>query len=120
VFPYSVFFTVGLCNYGPQESKVDSFQGCFKLKSERALLRAFLCSYVAVSRVKALNGVLLERPFDFAHFRRTNSTVSQEWEIDFVGAYGRCMVIADRRKNFYGSCELLRIPTDPMNSYGGP
>jgi len=34
-------------------------------------------SFAAVSRVKALNGVLFKRPFDFERFTGTNSTVSQ-------------------------------------------
>jgi ATP-dependent DNA helicase PIF1 len=41
-------------------------------------------SYVAVSRVKALNGVLFERPFDFERFTSTNSTISQDWELDYT------------------------------------
>jgi ATP-dependent DNA helicase PIF1 len=41
-------------------------------------------SFVAVSRVKALNGVLFKRPFDFERFTGTNSTVSQERELDYT------------------------------------
>jgi hypothetical protein len=41
-------------------------------------------SYVAVSRVKALNGVLFESPFDFERFTGTNSTISQERELDYT------------------------------------
>jgi len=41
-------------------------------------------SYVAVSRVKALNGVLFERPFDFERFTSTNSTISQDRELDYT------------------------------------
>jgi hypothetical protein len=37
---------VGVCNYGPQESRVDSFQGCFKPESEGALPGPFFCSCI--------------------------------------------------------------------------
>jgi ATP-dependent DNA helicase PIF1 len=40
-------------------------------------------SYVAVSRVKTLDGVLFEIPFDFDHFTRIDSVVSQERELDY-------------------------------------
>ena len=35
-------------------------------------------SYVAVSRVKALDGVLFKVPFDFEHFTHKDSAVSQD------------------------------------------
>jgi ATP-dependent DNA helicase PIF1 len=41
-------------------------------------------SYVAVSRVKALDSVLFEAPFDFEHFTGKNSAVSQDRELDYV------------------------------------
>ena len=41
-------------------------------------------SYVAVSRVKALNGVLFERPFDFERFIGVNTIISQERELDYT------------------------------------
>ncbi|KAH8755123.1 hypothetical protein F5882DRAFT_418847 [Hyaloscypha sp. PMI_1271] len=41
-------------------------------------------SYVAVSRVKVLDGVLFEVPFDFDHFTRVDSVVSQERELDYT------------------------------------
>jgi ATP-dependent DNA helicase PIF1 len=40
-------------------------------------------SYVAVSRVKTLDGVLFEVPFDFDHFTGINSVISQERELDY-------------------------------------
>lgn len=33
-------------------------------------------SYVAVSRVKTLDGVLFEIPFDFEHFTKVDSVIS--------------------------------------------
>jgi ATP-dependent DNA helicase PIF1 len=39
-------------------------------------------SYVATSRVKHLLGLMFEGPFDFERFTGTNSTVSQERELD--------------------------------------
>ena len=41
-------------------------------------------SYVAVSRVKALNGVLFERPFDFERFTGVNTVISQDRELDYT------------------------------------
>jgi ATP-dependent DNA helicase PIF1 len=41
-------------------------------------------SYVAVSRVKVLNGLLFERPFDFERFASVNTVISQERELDFT------------------------------------
>jgi ATP-dependent DNA helicase PIF1 len=41
-------------------------------------------SYVAVSRVKTLDGVLFEVPFDFDHFKATNSAVSRDRELDYT------------------------------------
>src|SRR6266487_6897496 len=40
-------------------------------------------SYVAVSRVKALDGVLFEVPFDFERFTGVNMVISQERELDY-------------------------------------
>ena len=39
-------------------------------------------SYVAVSRVKTLAGVLFEVPFDFDRFARVNSAVAVDRELD--------------------------------------
>ena len=41
-------------------------------------------SYVAVSRVKTLSGVLFEVPFDFDRFKHVNSTVSVDRELDYT------------------------------------
>src|SRR5271156_6058926 len=41
-------------------------------------------SYVAVSRVKTLNGVLFEMPFDYERFTGTESAVSQDRELDYT------------------------------------
>ena len=41
-------------------------------------------SYVAVSRVKALDGLLFEGPFDFDHFKKTNTIVSQDRDLDYT------------------------------------
>jgi ATP-dependent DNA helicase PIF1 len=41
-------------------------------------------SYVAVSRVKALSGVLFESPFDLERFTGVNTVISQERELDYV------------------------------------
>ena len=39
-------------------------------------------SYVAVSRVKSLDGVLFEEPFDFDRFTKFRSAVSIDRELD--------------------------------------
>jgi ATP-dependent DNA helicase PIF1 len=41
-------------------------------------------SYVAVSRVKTLDGLLFEGPFDFDHFKRTTTAVSQDRDLDYM------------------------------------
>ena len=41
-------------------------------------------SYVAVSRVKTLNGVLFERPFDYERFTGRESAVSKDRELDYT------------------------------------
>ena len=41
-------------------------------------------SYVAVSRVKSLGGLLFEGPFDFDHFKAANTAVSQDRDLDFT------------------------------------
>ena len=41
-------------------------------------------SYVAVSRVKTLSGVLFKVPFDFNRFKRVNSTVLVDRELDYT------------------------------------
>ena len=39
-------------------------------------------SYVAVSRVKSLDGLLFERPFDFDHFKKSSTAVSRDRDLD--------------------------------------
>ena len=41
-------------------------------------------SYVAVSRVKTLDGILFEVPFDYEKFTGKESAVSQDRELDFA------------------------------------
>lgn len=41
-------------------------------------------SYVAVSRVKTLAGVVFEVPFDFDRFKKSDSVISRDRELDYV------------------------------------
>jgi ATP-dependent exoDNAse (exonuclease V) alpha subunit len=41
-------------------------------------------AYVAVSRVKSLGGLLFERPFDFDHFKKSNTAVSRDQDVDYT------------------------------------
>jgi ATP-dependent exoDNAse (exonuclease V) alpha subunit len=41
-------------------------------------------SYVAVSRVKTLDGLLFERPFDFEQFKPVDSVISRDRELDYT------------------------------------
>jgi ATP-dependent exoDNAse (exonuclease V) alpha subunit len=41
-------------------------------------------SYVAVSRVKTLDGLLFEQAFDFEHFKPVDSVVSRDREVDYT------------------------------------
>jgi ATP-dependent DNA helicase PIF1 len=41
-------------------------------------------SYVAISRVKALTGLLFESPFDFDRFKGINSIISKDRELDHI------------------------------------
>ena len=41
-------------------------------------------SHVAVSRVKSLDGLFFEGPFDFDHFKRENTAVSQDRDLDYA------------------------------------
>lgn len=41
-------------------------------------------SYVAISRVKTLAGVLFEVPFDFDHFKSIDSATSRDRELDYI------------------------------------
>ena len=40
-------------------------------------------SYMAVSWVETLNGVLFEGPFDYERFTSRESTVSKDWDLDY-------------------------------------
>jgi ATP-dependent DNA helicase PIF1 len=42
----------------------------------------FGLSYVAVSRVKSLDGLLFEGPFDFDHFKKATSVTGQDRDLD--------------------------------------
>jgi ATP-dependent DNA helicase PIF1 len=41
-------------------------------------------SYVAVSCVRTISGIVFEKPFDFDHFKHKKSDISQDRELDFV------------------------------------
>lgn len=41
-------------------------------------------SYVAVSRVKSLDGLLFERPFDFDHFKKATTVTAQDRDLDYT------------------------------------
>ena len=41
-------------------------------------------SYVTISRVKILDGVLFEGPFDFKHFKSRSLAISKDWELDYL------------------------------------
>jgi ATP-dependent exoDNAse (exonuclease V) alpha subunit len=41
-------------------------------------------SYVAVSRVKSLDGLLFKGPFDFDHFKKSYTAVSQDRDLDYT------------------------------------
>ena len=41
-------------------------------------------SYVAVSRVKSLDGLLFEGPFDFDHFKKSYTAVSKDRDDDYT------------------------------------
>src|SRR3981081_3695399 len=41
-------------------------------------------SYVAVSRVKSLAGLLFEGPFDFDHFKKSYTVLSQDRDVDYA------------------------------------
>ena len=46
-------------------------------------------SYVAVSRVKRLDGVLFEGPFDFEVFKPVDSVLSRDRELDYIFRNGQ-------------------------------
>ena len=41
-------------------------------------------SYIAVSWVKTLDGILFEGPFDFEYFKAVDSATSRDRELDYV------------------------------------
>jgi len=41
-------------------------------------------SYIAISQVKTLDGVLFESPFDLEHFITKDSTMSQDRNLDYI------------------------------------
>ena len=41
-------------------------------------------SYVAVSQVKSLDGLLFEGPFDFDHFKKSYTTISKDQDLDYT------------------------------------
>jgi hypothetical protein len=41
-------------------------------------------SYVAVSRVRTISGIVFEKSFDFDHFKHKELDMSRDWELDFV------------------------------------
>jgi hypothetical protein len=41
-------------------------------------------SYVAISRVKSLDGLLFEGPFDFDHFKKTTTVTAQDRDLDYI------------------------------------
>ena len=66
---------------------VHKSQGLTLTKAVMNLNRKEHClglSYVAVSRVTTLDGLLFEEPFDFERFKSTNSVVSQQRELDYT------------------------------------
>ena len=71
---------------------VHKSQGLTLIRAVMNLNRREHClglSYVAVSRVKTLDGLLFEGPFDFDHFVRTQSNVSRERDLDHVFRTGQ-------------------------------
>jgi hypothetical protein len=66
---------------------VHKSQGLTLLKAVLNLNQKEHClglSYVAVSRVKTLDGVLFEVPFDYERFTGKESAISQDRELDYT------------------------------------
>jgi hypothetical protein len=40
-------------------------------------------TYIAISRVKALNGLIFESPFDFSRFTSQDTPIARDRELDF-------------------------------------
>ncbi len=41
-------------------------------------------SYIAISRVKSLDGLLFEGPFDFDHFKKATTVIAQDRDLDYI------------------------------------
>ena len=66
---------------------VHKSQGLTLLKAVLNLNQREHClslSYVAVSRVKSLAGLLFEGPFDFDHFKKSYTAVSKDRDEDYI------------------------------------
>ena len=48
-------------------------------------------SYVAVSQIRMVPGVVVEKPFDFEHFRHKKSEMSRDREADFILRSGQLL-----------------------------
>ena len=48
-------------------------------------------SYVAVSRIRTVPGVVVEKPFDFEYFRHKESEMSRDREADFILRSGQLL-----------------------------
>ena len=48
-------------------------------------------SYVAVSRIRKVAGLVIEIPFDFEHFRHKESEMSRDREADFILRSGQLL-----------------------------
>jgi hypothetical protein len=48
-------------------------------------------SYVAVSRIRTVPGVVVEKPFDFEHFRHKELEMSRDREADFILRSGQLL-----------------------------
>jgi ATP-dependent DNA helicase PIF1 len=44
----------------------------------------FGLSYVAISRVKILDRLLFESPFDFDYFKKSKTTISKNRDLDYI------------------------------------
>jgi ATP-dependent DNA helicase PIF1 len=44
----------------------------------------FRLLYVVVSRVKTLDRLLFESPFDFDHFKKSKTTISEDRDLDHI------------------------------------
>jgi hypothetical protein len=41
-------------------------------------------SYIAISRVKTLDRLLFEGPFDFDHFKKSKTAISEDRDLDYI------------------------------------